>query len=105
MDQTSPEMQAKAMHAFMLMVPIFLIGWAVMMAVIIIPLWQICKKAGLSGPLSLLSIIPLGILVVLYVVAFSQWKVAPATTTAYPPSYPPPPAYPPAGYPPQGPTA
>jgi hypothetical protein len=96
MDQTSPEMQAKAMHAFMLMVPIMLIGWAVVMAIIIIPLWQICKKAGLSGPLALLSIIPFGILVVLYVVAFSQWRVVPiANTIAYPPSYPPPPAYPP----------
>jgi len=81
----------QAMQAFMVMVPIFIICWAVFMAIIIIPLWQICKKAGMSGALSLLALIPLGILVVLYIVAFSQWKTVPAPAyAAYPPQYPPP---------------
>ncbi len=83
--------QAQAMHMMMVMLPMFFVFWAVMMAIVIIPLWNISKKAGLSGPLSLLALIPgIGILVVLYVVAFSQWKVVPAASAvAYPASYPP----------------
>jgi hypothetical protein len=68
--------------------------------VLLIPYWQIFKKAGFPGPLAFLMIVPLANLVVLYVVAFSQWKVVPAPT--YPPSYPPPfPPQPPPSYPPQ----
>ena len=43
-----------------------------------IPFWFICKKAGFSPWLSLLDIIPLGNLVLLYVLAFAEWKVVPA---------------------------
>ena len=99
------ESQRQAMHMLAFMVPFLLIGWVIGLAIIIIPLWQICKKAGLSAPLSLLEIIPgIGHLIVLYVVAFSQWKVVPVAqlTAGYPPTaYPP--AYPPAAYPPAAP--
>jgi hypothetical protein len=89
--------QAQAMHAMMVMLPIFLVVGIVCVAIVIIPLWKICTKAGLSGPLSLLTIIPFGMLIVLYVIAFSQWKIAPTSdTVVYPPAYPPPPSYPPA---------
>ena len=106
------ESQRQAMHMLAFMVPFLLIGWAIGLAIIIIPLWQICKKAGLSAPLSLLEIIPgLGHLIVLYVVAFSEWKVVPIAhqygslpPAPYPPP-PPPPSFPSSGYPPQGPTA
>ena len=88
--------QAQAMHAMLVMMPILLIVSVICIAILIIPLWKICTKAGLSGPLSLLAIIPFGILIVLYVVAFSQWKIAPTSdTVVYPPTYPPP-NYPPA---------
>lgn len=74
----------------MAILPVFiLIG----LAVVIIPVWFICKKAGFSPWLSLLCAVPLGNLILLYVLAFSQWRVVPAPPAPYiPPSYPP---YPP----------
>jgi uncharacterized membrane protein YhaH (DUF805 family) len=62
--------------------------------------WRIFTKAGLSGPLSLLILIPgIGPLIPLCILAFSEWKVVPAPQLypglqPYPP--PPPPSYPPA---------
>jgi hypothetical protein len=72
--------------------------------VYIIPFWMIFKKAGFSPWLALLLFIPLANIIILYVLAFSQWKVVPAPQYAggYPPqAYPP--AYPPAAYPPAAP--
>ena len=45
-----------------------------------IPFWFICKKAGFSPLLSLLNFVPfgLGTLVLLYFLAFAEWKVKPA---------------------------
>jgi hypothetical protein len=40
----------------------------------IIPYWQIFKKAGFSPALSILMFIPGVSLVLLYIVAFSDWK-------------------------------
>jgi hypothetical protein len=51
---------------FLLCIPIYLI-----------PYWKIFSKAGFSGWLSLLMFVPLANLIVLYVVAFSQWKTKP----------------------------
>ena len=42
--------------------------------VILIPYWKIFSKAGFSGWLSLLILIPFINLIALYVVAFSEWK-------------------------------
>ena len=47
----------------------------VVVPIMIIPYWQIFKKAGFAPALSLLILIPLVNIVVLYVVAFSDWKV------------------------------
>jgi hypothetical protein len=72
----------------------------------IIPFWMIFKKAGFSPWMALLLFIPLANIIILYVLAFSQWKVVPAPqlTGSYPPNaYPP--AYPPAAYPPAAPPA
>lgn len=44
--------------------------WAV---VVIIPFWKISVKAGYSGWLSLLMVIPIANLVYLYFLAFSNW--------------------------------
>jgi hypothetical protein len=43
-------------------------------AIFIVPFWQILKKAGFPPALSLLVWIPLIGLVVLYYVAFADWK-------------------------------
>jgi hypothetical protein len=74
-------------------------------AVFIIPMWQICKKAGFSPWLCLLVLVPFGALILLYILAFAQWKVAPLPQYAgsLPAVYPP--AYPPAAYPPAAPPA
>ncbi len=53
-------------------------------AVIIVPFWQIFSKAGYSGWLSLLMLLPFINLIALFVLAFSDWpalrkKAAPLT--------------------------
>jgi hypothetical protein len=57
--------------------------FVVAITVVIIPTWFICKKAGFSPWLSLLNIIPLGSLVLLYVLAFAEWKVVPAAQVVW----------------------
>ena len=49
----------------------------VMLPVVVIPYWKIFSKAGFSGWLSLLILFPLVNLIVLYIVAFSEWKTIP----------------------------
>lgn len=61
----------------------------------IVPYWQIFKKAGFPAPLALLMFVPLANIVILYVVAFSEWKVVPRAATYPAPFPPPPPVYPP----------
>jgi hypothetical protein len=65
----------------------------------IIPYWVIFKKAGFSPFLSLLMLLPVVGIVVLFVVAFSDWKVVPAPQFGWGP----PPPYP--QYPPEPPQA
>jgi hypothetical protein len=43
----------------------------------VIPFWQIFKKAGMPGALSLFMVIPLIGTVLLYFLAFSRWKNQP----------------------------
>jgi len=103
MDQTQAS-QAAA-HMFAVLIPMILMFWLVGAAIVIIPFWQIFKKAGLSPALSLLMIVPAINLVMIYVLAFSEWRVVPLAQLGYPSPYPqpyPPQAYPPpAPYPPQ----
>jgi hypothetical protein len=73
--------------AFMAVMPILIL---VGLAVVIVPVWFICKKAGFSPWLSLLCAVPLGNLILLYVLAFSEWRVAPAVAPRWDPPYPPP---------------
>jgi len=49
-------------------------GGVVFFILAVIPMWKIFSKAGFSGWLALLLFIPLVNLVVLYYVAFSNWK-------------------------------
>jgi hypothetical protein len=77
--------------AVIFVIPAIVIGF--------IPFWFICKKAGFSPLLSLLNFVPfgLGTLVLLYVLAFAEWKVVPAPQAYWPPQppYPPQPPFPP----------
>lgn len=94
--QSDPD-AATAAKIGMAMLAIFPIIILIAMAVVMIPFWFICKKAGFSPWLTLLNLVPIGNLVLLYVLAFAEWKVVPVAQPAYmpPPPYPPPP-YPPA---------
>jgi hypothetical protein len=93
----SDAVQQSVQHAMMMMIPIFMVLGIIALAIILIPFWFICKKAGMSPWLTLLNIIPLGNLVLIYVLAFAEWKVVPVAQLApYPGGYPPvPPQFPP----------
>lgn len=88
-DQPSAD---QAMKIMMAVIPLFGLFMLIGIAIVMIPCWFILKKAGFSPWLSLLCLIPsLGTLVLLYVLAFAEWKVPPPMA-AYPvPPYPPPP--------------
>ena len=68
-----------------LLVVIFgvIIYLAVMALVLIVPTWRICNRAGYSGAISLLHLIPgVGTLIVFAILAFGTW---PAGEAAAPP--------------------
>jgi hypothetical protein len=56
----------------------------VSVVITIIPYWKIFTKAGFSPWLSLLVLLPIANIVILYVVAFSEWNVRPATPSTFP---------------------
>lgn len=77
----------QAMHAIFAILPIFIVIGTIVM---VIPYWMIYKKAGFSPWLAILMVVPLVNLILLYVVAFSQWKVVPAQQVIYSSTAPPP---------------
>ena len=100
--QNTPDtaaMQQSIHQATVILIPVIFVASVIGMAIIVIPFWFICKKAGFSPWLTLLNLVPLGGLVLIYVLAFADWKVIPAPQFfPYPPPYQPP-------YPPAPPTA
>jgi hypothetical protein len=75
-----------AMHMITAMMAIFPIIALVFVALVLIPYWMIWKKAGFSPWLSLLMIVPLINFIMLYVLAFAEWRVVPVShVTAMPP--------------------
>lgn len=72
MDQT----QLHALQGMMAIAPIIIL---IIVALLIIPYWMIWKKAGFSPWLSILMLIPGINFIMLYVLAFAQWKVVPAS--------------------------
>ena len=58
---------------------ILAITFAVYVAFLLIPFWQIFKKAGFPPFFALLMMVPFVNLVMLYVLAFAKWKVAPSS--------------------------
>ena len=67
--------QAEAMKMAMGMLALLPIFLLIGVAIVMVPCWFICKKAGFSPWLSLLNLIPIGNLVLLYILAFGEWKV------------------------------
>jgi ABC-type transport system involved in cytochrome c biogenesis permease subunit len=80
----------------MAVLAIFPIIMLVFLVIFIVPFWFICKKAGFSPWLALVNLLPMGTLILLYILAFAEWKVVPAPQPAYQPfPYPPQPPVPP----------
>lgn len=48
--------------------------WMLVMAlIIIVPMWRICMKAGYTGWLGVLAVVPFANLILLYFLAFADW--------------------------------
>jgi len=79
--------QVHALQAMMVFLPlVILIG----SLIVIVPYWMIFKKAGFPAFLGILMVVPGVNIALLYVLAFSQWKVAPSSPNVYHmPNYPP----------------
>ncbi len=90
-DSSSGPDPAAIQHMVMAMMAILPLIILIGLAILIVPFWFICKKAGFSPWLSLLNIVPLGNLILIYVLAFAQWKVVPIPQPGYVPPYPQPP--------------
>ncbi len=90
MDSQSQQQIASMVAGFM---GVFLIFGLAIVAFAIFLFWRIFTKAGLSGPLALLVLIPgIGWIIVVCILAFSEWNVIPRPVAPYyPPVYPPPP--------------
>jgi hypothetical protein len=54
---------------------------------ILVPVWRICAKAGYSGWIGLLVLVPLANLLLLYFLGFSEWPLE--RRAAAPPAGPP----------------
>ena len=70
------------MHMLMGMMSIFFVFGLIMIVIMLIPYWFIWKKAGFSPWLSILMLLPLINIVMLYVLAFVEWKVVPVAQVA-----------------------
>ncbi|WP_242674307.1 hypothetical protein [Marinobacter halodurans] len=53
------------------------IGMLVFAALLVFPVWRICQRAGFSGWLSLLVLVPLLNIGLLYFLAFARWPSQP----------------------------
>lgn len=95
MDQTQLQQSQlqQLQHLAAVMPFVILIG----LIVVVVPYWFIWKKAGFSPWFSLIMFIPFINLIMLYVLAFSEWKVVPVSRSAATYPYP----YPPSSTPPQ----
>ncbi|HEY1161388.1 MAG TPA: hypothetical protein VGE83_12195 [Terracidiphilus sp.] len=98
-NQPDPEAIKHMVVAMFAILPIIIL---VGLAIVILPFWFICKKAGFSPWLSLINIIPLGNLILIYILAFAEWKVVPAPQFGWTPQPPYPPYPPQPPLPPQG---
>lgn len=49
------------------------IGMLAFAALLVLPFWRICEKAGYPGVMALLIFVPLANLIFLYWLAFAEW--------------------------------
>jgi hypothetical protein len=73
-------------HLAAFLIPMMFLGF-IFTVIMVIPYWFIFKKAGFSPWLAVLMFVPLANIIILYVVAFSEWKVVPVppySVTAHP---------------------
>jgi hypothetical protein len=78
LQETQPNQEA-IQHMMVAMMAVLPIIFLLVIAIIMVPCWFILKKAGFSPWLCLLCLIPsIGLVVLLYVLAFAEWKVVPA---------------------------
>jgi hypothetical protein len=55
-----------------------IIQWLIASTILfVVPFWRICKRAGLKPALSLLTLIPGGIVLLLWIIAFVKWPASP----------------------------
>ncbi|HEY4357636.1 MAG TPA: hypothetical protein VGN16_17925 [Acidobacteriaceae bacterium] len=107
MEQSSSDAASGLLAGGIIMV-VYLVFLLIAAAIGIWLFWRIFTKAGMSGALSLLLLVPMvGPLVVVCILAFGTWKVVPAPQVAYGSTNFPPPSYPPqqnlpTNYPQQG---
>jgi hypothetical protein len=81
-------MDPHTVHMLTAMLTLLPVLGLVFIIVLVIPYWMIWKKAGFSPWLSVLMIVPLVNFVMLYVLAFADWKVVPVNqATALPPRF------------------
>lgn len=66
-----------SLHMVAAMMTFLLVPFLILIIVMMIPYWFIWKKAGFAPWLSLFMLFPLLNLIMLYVLAFSDWKVIP----------------------------
>ena len=103
MDPQQQQQMAGMMAGFGVAILIF---WLLALAFLVFVFWRIFTKAGMAGALGLIAIIPgFGLLICLCILAFGQWRVAPAAPGYALDAQMYPPAYPPQNYPPSGPPA
>ena len=61
-------------QSLMILPIILMLFFAVIGALItVIPFWKICAKAGFSGALSLLMLVPIANVILPFYLAFAQW--------------------------------
>lgn len=61
----------------MMLIPIIIVLISIPVALLltVLPFWFICKKAGFHGALSLLMLIPIGNIILIFILAFTEWPV------------------------------
>ena len=47
--------------------------WMLVIAIVVVPVWRICRRTGCPGWLGLLMLVPMVNLVLLYFIAFADW--------------------------------
>lgn len=70
-DKTAAWLLGAGVFALVMIVIAYIV---VMVLALIVPTWRICNRAGFSGAISLLHLIPgVGTLIVFAILAFSDW--------------------------------